>query len=578
MANDNRSETGKKNDTKHCDTTARYRSLTELECDILKKNGNSAQSWDLIKVYDGFHPEFINSCRFFGEILLGATKEGFIDHEGCVLPIGLYNSTFVNCQIGSYAVINNLAYCSNSILGNNVFIHNAGEISNSSSARFGNGAIGEISPDEHYRYIQLINENGGRSVIPFEGMLCTDAFLWAKLRDDTKLMDRFKTITCTTSDTANCRGSIGDGSIVRNVKSIRNTKIGQFTIIDGAEKIDNCTIRSTDTDPTVIGAGVILVDTISGYGNSITTGAQLHSVITGNSVSVSQTSRISHSYIGDNSAIACCEIAHSLILPSHGQHHNNSFLIAAMIGGQSNIAAGATIGSNHNSRINDGEIWASRGFWPGLCTSFKHNSRFASYTMCAKSDYPSELDIPFPFSLILNDSSKNNLLVFPAYWFTNNMYALMRSRLKFGKRDKRIHKDQIIEHDPFAPDTIEEIFSALRILERMAGQFFYKGKDAPVPDDFECEKQGKRIFETESMIPDQFEQSSSSIEKSKRPVIIKSPADAWRMYRDMILWYAVKTIITNQIPGSFNQLSSSKNEQVFKWINCGGQSSMGRIL
>ena len=45
--------------------------------------------------------------------------------------------------------------------------------------------------------------------------------------------------------------------------------------------------------------------------------------------------------------------------------------------GQSNIAAGATIGSNHNSRSADGEIIAGRGFWPGLCVSLKHNSKFS---------------------------------------------------------------------------------------------------------------------------------------------------------------------------------------------------------
>ena len=63
------------------------------------------------------------------------------------------------------------------------------------------------------------------------------------------------------------------------------------------------------------------------------------------------------------------------------------------------MAAGATIGSNHNSRGADGEIIAGRGFWPGLCVSLKHNSKFASFTIIAKGDYPAELNIPIPFSL-----------------------------------------------------------------------------------------------------------------------------------------------------------------------------------
>jgi hypothetical protein len=42
------------------------------------------------------------------------------------------------------------------------------------------------------------------------------------------------------------------------------------------------------------------------------------------------------------------------------------FYALRLVMGQSNIAAGATIGSNHNSRGADGEIIMGRGFWPGL--------------------------------------------------------------------------------------------------------------------------------------------------------------------------------------------------------------------
>ena len=97
--------------------------------------------------------------------------------------------------------------------------------------------------------------------------------------------------------------------------------------------------------------------------------------------------RLINSYLGNNSTISCCEVLNSLIFPAHEQHHNNSFLCASLIMGQSNIAAGATIGSNHNSRGADGEIIAGRGFWPGLCVSLKHNSKFASFTILAKGGF-----------------------------------------------------------------------------------------------------------------------------------------------------------------------------------------------
>ena len=122
------------------------------------------------------------------------------------------------------------------------------------------------------------------------------------------------------------------------------------------------------------------------------------------------------------------------------------------------MAAGATIGSNHNSRANDNEIQAGRGFWPGLCTSVKHSSRFASFVLLSKSDYPAELDISLPFSLINNNTTKDQLEVMPAYWWLYNMYALARNSWKFRNRDKRKNKTQHIEFEPLAPDTIEEVF------------------------------------------------------------------------------------------------------------------------
>ncbi|MCK7461944.1 MAG: hypothetical protein MZU84_07750 [Sphingobacterium sp.] len=44
--------------------------------------------------------------------------------------------------------------------------------------------------------------------------------------------------------------------------------------------------------------------------------------------------------------------------------------------------------------------------------------------MLSKADYPAELDIPLPFSLLNNNASKDQLEVMPAYWWMYNMFAL----------------------------------------------------------------------------------------------------------------------------------------------------------
>ena len=208
-----------------------------------------------------------------------------------------------------------------------------------------------------------------------------------------------------------------------------------------------------------------MVNGIVGLGCHVFYGCKAVRFVMGNNSKLKYGARLIHSFLGDNSTVSCCEILNNLVFPAHEQHHNNSFLVAALVLGQSNLAAGATVGSNHNSRANDGEIQAGRGFWPGLCVTVKHPSRFASFVLLVQGSYPAELDIPLPFSLVSNDEERGRLVVIPAYWWMYNMYALARNTWKFQTRDHRRTKTQKIEFDALAPDTAEEILRALELLE-----------------------------------------------------------------------------------------------------------------
>jgi hypothetical protein len=238
----------------------------------------------------------------------------------------------------------------------------------------------------------------------------------------------------------------------------------------------------------------------------------------------------------------------SLIFPSHEQHHNNSFLCASLIKGQSNIAAGATLGSNHNSRSADGEIIAGRGFWPGLCVSLKHNSKFASFTILAKGDYPSELNIPIPFCLVSNDLTHDRLVVMPGYWFMYNMYALARNAQKYKDRDQRIQKFQLLEFDYLAPDTANEILVAIKLLESLK-------------------------------INEKGESQLKGWENSNRNVLLIKVPQAINMFRKMIAKYLVDQmleVIDQEKPQSFDLLKKKmgNGSQKSEWVNIGGQLIM----
>ena len=213
--------------------------------------------------------------------------------------------------------------------------------------------------------------------------------------------------------------------------------------------------------------------------------------------------------------------------------------------GQSNIAAGATIGSNHNSRSPDGEIVAGRGFWPGLCVSLKHNSKFASFTILAKGDFPAELNISIPFSLVSNDVTKDQLVVMPGYWFMYNMYALERNAWKYVDRDRRTNKIQHIEYDYLAPDTINELFNSLQLLASLQ------------PD------------ENGTAYTTGWENSS------RKTALLKVPQSI-ALFKELIRYYGtieiLKHIRQNKF-SSFEELKKTLSAKIQRsqWLNIGGQ-------
>jgi len=245
--------------------------------------------------------------------------------------------------------------------------------------------------------------------------------------------------------------------------------------------------------------------------------------------------------------------------------------------GQSNMAAGATIGSNHNSRANDNEIQAGRGFWPGLCTSVKHSCRFASFTLLSKADYPAELNIPLPFSLLNNNVSKNHLEIMPAFWWLYNMYALARNSWKFQNRDKRINKVQNIEFETFAPDTIEEVIEARRLLEIWTAKasLRLKKEAEEIKDQNELIKLGRELLSGNEDIVNGMEIIGENLENSKRKCVILKTYKAYHAYEDMLVYYAVKNLLiymgSHPDAGLSTMCEDLKGSHEHDWVNLGGQ-------
>jgi hypothetical protein len=555
-----------------------YRQLTAYELEVLVRNRNTSANWNDVLVSDDFAPELVQNCKFFGLVRIGKLAPYFLEFHNLRRPVGLYNSTIISCDFGDNVCIDNTNYLSHYVIGNDVMIVNTNEMATTDHAKFGNGILKEGEEESIRIWMEVCNENGGRSIIPFNGMLPGDAWLWTRHREDKALQEKFKEFTSAAFDNRRgYYGKVGDRTVIKNCKIIKDVWIGSDAYLKGANKLKNLTINSSPEAMSQIGEGCELVNGIVGFGCRVFYGVKAVRFMMASHSQLKYGARLINSYLGNNATISCCEVLNSLIFPAHEQHHNNSFLCAALVMGQSNMAAGATIGSNHNSRSADGEIIAGRGFWPGLCVSLKHNSRFSSFILLAKGDYPAELDIPIPFSLVSNDVSKDELVVMPAYWFLHNMYALARNSWKYIDRDKRIDRIQLLEYDYLAPDTVSEIVDALGILERCVGlaavrQAGTQGKQTEEA----LRDMGASLLEHSPGQVDALEILAEGWENSDRKVRLVKVVPAWNLFRELIAHYAAEQLMRfiqdatiRSHAALLKALPASGVMQ--RWVNAGGQ-------
>lgn len=558
-----------------------WRHLRSDEIEQLVKNNNAAASWDTIWVTDDFEPRMVKDNKFYGTVRIGRVSNNALQFHDLRLPVGITNSSIHSCDIGDDCAIHDVHYLSHYIIGSQCMLFNIQEMSTTDHAKFGNGIVKDGENEAVRVRIQIMNEIGCRSVMPFDGMIAADAYMWGKYIDDKVLQQRLSDITQNTIDHhRGYYGTIGEGCVIKNSSIIKDVKIGQACYIKGASKLKNITINSSDKEPSQIGENVILVNGIVGYGCRIFYSCTAVKFVLGNNCNLKYGARLIDSIMGDNSTISCCEVLNNLIFPAHEQHHNNSFLIASVIMGQSNMAAGATIGSNHNSRTNDNEIVAGRGFWPGLCSSVKHSCKFASFTLLSKSDFPAEMIIPLPFSLVNNNVRTNELEVMPAYWWMYNMYALARNSWKYQSRDKRRTKVQNIEFDTFAPDSMEETIAARKLLEIWTAKAWLRaqGEDENGRSEKWLRDKGHELLHGDEQSVEALDVYGEHMEKSLRKVRILKVYRAYHAYGDMLINYAMTNILayTESHPeidlmALSRQLESRRQRE---WINLGGQLMM----
>ena len=233
-----------------------YRKLTAQDIETLIRNRNTSDDWDKIFVSKHFNPELVRNCKFHGLVRIGKLEPFYLEFHNLRMAVGLYNSTIISSDIGNNVCIDNVNYLSHYIIGNEVMIANVNELATTDYAKFGNGILKDGEDEKVRTWMELCNEAGGRSVIPFNGMLAGDAWLWSKYREDDALLNKFKEFTEKRHGKQRGNyGKIGDRTVIKNCKIIKDVWVGTDAYFKGANKLKNLTVNSDENRTSQIGEG-----------------------------------------------------------------------------------------------------------------------------------------------------------------------------------------------------------------------------------------------------------------------------------------------------------------------------------
>ncbi len=426
------------------------RKLTEKEIFMLEDQGCYAEDWANIEVdNDEFKTNSIFNVRFYGNIRIGSLNGRIELEEGFPMKCGIRNATLKDVNIGDCCLIENVGgYIANYDIQDSVMICNVGVITTQGAPNF---AIGNT--------LSVLNEAGDGNVVLYDKLTAQTAQLMMEHKEvyDMILQEQRQR-------TKPERGVIGNGSRIMGVKEIYNTVIGASAEINGASKIEDSTIQSSDEAPTVIGNDVILENSITACGASITNGAKIDNSFIGETVHVGKGYSSEATVMFANTYLDNGESCAAFLGPFSCSHHKASLLIAGKFSfynagsstNQSNHAY--KMGPIHYGTLDRGSKTASGAhiIWPAQFGPF-------SMVMGKIENHPDLSELPFSYVI----GKENKTIVVPG--INIRTVGTWRDVNKWPKRDKRpkeARKDIINFQFP-NPYIIQQVIRGKQLLQKM---------------------------------------------------------------------------------------------------------------
>jgi hypothetical protein len=253
--------------------------------------------------------------------------------------------------------------------------------------------------------------------------------------------------------------------------------LGEAGVVEGAEWVEGTAVLSSAEEPSRLGPGVQVRNSLIQWGAEADSASQLGSSVLLEHSGAEKRAQITDSLIGPNSRIGMGEVNASVVGPFVGFHHQSLLIAAWWPEGRGNLGAGASVGSNHTSRAPDQELHAGEGTFFGLATAVKYPANFeeSPYSVIATGVVTPPQRLAMPFSLVTDDEGGNRVV--PGWVYRENAYLLLRNEAKFQQRNRA--RRHVFDLRIFRPDLVEKLWKARGFLEGIQGKPVYDGRDCP---------------------------------------------------------------------------------------------------
>jgi hypothetical protein len=436
------------------------RDLGREEIAVMEDRGCRADDWKLIQVAQDFDPFRVRRVHLHGRCVLGRFSGEVEVMPGISLATGIYDSTLIACQIGNDCLLENVRFAANVIIDREAVLFDVGSITCSGAATFGCGLDIAVGP-----------ETGGREVPVWAELTVEHAALIARERGDLEGQAAVRAAVARYAQALTSPVSwVRRRARVRHTERIRDAYIGIAAVIDHALEVSNAALFSSAEEPTRVSGGASVADSVLQPGVTVDGNAIVRRSVMLEHSAADEHATVSASIIGPNTTIAKGEVTASLVGPFVGFHHQSLLIAAYWPEGKGNVAYGAMVGSNHNGRAPDQEIWPGEGAFFGLGAAIRFPTDFseAPYSVVSMGVSTLPQRVRFPFSLITVSAEPldergvgvprayNELI--PSWGLYANAYGLVRTELKFARRDHA--RRHVIDYKVLRPAIVRLINDA----------------------------------------------------------------------------------------------------------------------